>query len=58
MAVAHTILIIAYALLKTGRTDQELGGGYFDQINKDRLQRYLVNRLQTLGLTVTIQPAE
>ncbi len=39
MAVAHTILIIAYHLLKTGRTYLERGGTYLEEINKERLQR-------------------
>jgi len=57
MAVAHTMLIIAYSMLKTGRSYHELGGNYLEQINKDQLQRYFVKRLQKLGLTVTVAPA-
>lgn len=57
MAVAHTMLIIAYTMLKTGRSYRELGGNYLEQINKDQLQRYFVKRLQKLGLTVTVEPA-
>jgi hypothetical protein len=40
MPVADTMLIIGYAMLKTGRRYHELGGGYLEQINKDQLQRY------------------
>jgi transposase len=57
IAVAHSMLIIAYTMLKTNRPYQELGGTYLEQINKDQLQRYYVKRLQRLGLTVTVQPA-
>jgi len=57
MAVAHTMLIIAYTMLKTGRTYHELGGGYLERVNADQLQRYYVKRLQKLGLTVTVAPA-
>jgi transposase len=57
MAVAHTMLIIAYTMLRTGRSYHELGGNYLDQINRDQLQRYFVKRLQRLGLTVTVEPA-
>lgn len=57
MAVAHTMLIIAYTMLKTGRSYHELGGSYLERINKDQLQRYFVKRLQKLGLTVTVAPA-
>jgi transposase len=56
MAVAHTMLIIAYTMLKTGRSYHELGGNYLEQINKDQLQRYFVKRLRRLGLTVTVEP--
>jgi len=57
MAVAHTMLIIGYHMLKTGQDYHELGGNYFEQINKDQLQRYFVKRLQRLGLNVTLEPA-
>jgi transposase len=56
MAVAHTMLVIGYHMLKTGRTYHELGGDYLEQINKDQLQRYFVKRLQRLGLKVTVEP--
>jgi transposase len=56
MAVAHTMLIIAYTILKTGRSYHELGD-YLEQINRDQLRRYFVKRLQKLGLTVTVAPA-
>jgi len=57
MAVAHSMLVIAYTMLKTDRRYHELGGTYLEQINKDQLQRYYVKRLQRRGLTVTVQPA-
>ena len=57
MAVAHSMLIIDYAMLKTGQSYKELGGGYLEQINKEQLQRYFVKRLQRLGLTVSLTPA-
>ena len=56
MAVAHTMLIIGYHMLKNGRGYCELGGNYLELINKNHLQRYYVKRLQRLGLTVTIEP--
>ena len=57
MAVAHSLLIIAYTMLKTGKGYHELGGNYLEQINKDQLQRYFIKRLQRLGLKVTVEPA-
>jgi len=56
MAVAHTIFIIAYAMLKTGRTYYELGGNYFEQTNKAQFQRYFLRRLRGLGLSVVVEP--
>ena len=57
MAVGHSMLVIAYTMLKTNRAYAELGGSYLEQINKDQLQRYYVKRLQRLGLTVTVSLA-
>jgi transposase len=56
MAVAHTILIIAYQMLKNQCDYQELGGDYFDRLRGDGLKRYYVKRLQQLGLNVTAEP--
>jgi transposase len=56
MAVAHTLLVIAYTMLKNNRSYQDLGGNYLEQINKDQLQRYFPKRLRRLGLKVTIEP--
>lgn len=57
VAVAHSILVIAYHMLRNGTEYQELGGDYFDKRNKEQLQRSLVKRLETLGLNVSIEPA-
>jgi transposase len=57
MAVAHSILIIAYTMIKRTQSYQELGADYCDRINKLQLQSHLIRRLQRLGLTVTVQPA-
>jgi len=56
MAVVHTMLTIAYHILKRGEGYQELGGDHLDQINKYQLQRYFVKRLQRLGLKATLEP--
>jgi transposase len=56
LAVAHSILVIGYHLLKTGQSYQELGGNYLEQIHKDQLQRYYIKRLQRLGLQVSVEP--
>lgn len=56
IAVAHSILVIAYHMLRDGTEYRDLGGDYFDNRNKERLQRNLVKRLEGLGLKVTLAP--
>ena len=58
MAVGHTILVIAYHLLRDGTTYQELGGDYFERLEPERLTRNLVRRLEKLGHKVTLQTKE
>jgi transposase len=57
VAVAHSILKVVYHILKDGRPYQDLGGNYFDRLDPQRLTRYLVRRLERLGLKVTLEPA-
>ena len=56
VAVAHTILVIAYHLLKHKTTYQELGANYFDQQDKERISRRLTKRLEQLGYQVFLEP--
>jgi transposase len=58
IAVAHTILIIAYQMLKNRCEYQELGADYFDRLRGDGLKHYYVKRLQQLGVTVTLESAQ
>ena len=46
--------MIAYYVLRDGRSYRELGGGYFDRLNTDRLTRYHTKRLAALGYAVTL----
>jgi transposase len=55
VAVARTILQIAYHLLKRGTTYEEVGEDYFDQREVQRTKRRLVNRLEALGFTVRVE---
>jgi transposase len=57
IAVAHSILVIAYYMLRDGTEYRDLGGDYFDKRNKEKLQRNLVRRLEGLGLKVMLEPA-
>ncbi len=56
VAVAHSILVIAYHILRDGTEYRELGGDYFDKRNQEQLQRSLVKRLEGLGLKVVLEP--
>jgi len=56
IAVAHTILIIAYHVIRRGEVYRELGGDYFDRTNCEGLKRYLVRKLEKLGQKVTLEP--
>jgi len=56
VAVGHTILTVAYHLLKHETTYAELGADYFDRIEPERLTRYLVKRLESLGHRVVLKP--
>lgn len=55
VAVGHSILVIAYHLLKRGTDYQELGGNYFDQRDQEAVQRRAVQRLESLGYKVTLE---
>lgn len=56
VAVAHSLLVMAYHILKEGTTYRELGHDYFDKRDTARLQRRLIARLASLGLRVTVEP--
>jgi transposase len=58
LAVAHSILVIFYHMLKTGRDYQDLGPDYFDHLNPERKKRYLVKQFHKLGFNVTLTPRE
>jgi len=57
VAVAHTILVIAYHVLNNLLPCRELGPDHFDRLQLERIKRALVRRLQSLGYQVQIQPA-
>ncbi len=57
IAVAHSLLIVIYHVLRTGRPYSELGGNYFDQLDATRVERHHVHRLEQLGYTVTLTPS-
>jgi transposase len=54
VAVAHTILIILFHMLKNQQPYRDLGADYFDRRNA-QLKRSLIRKLERLGLQVTVQ---
>jgi len=56
VALGHTVVVIAYHLLKQGTTYHELGGDFLERLNPERLTRQLVKRLEKLGHRVKLEP--
>jgi transposase len=56
VALAHSILVTAYHMLKHKRHYMELGGDFFDVINRDQVRNRLVQRLTKLGFEVKLKP--
>jgi transposase len=56
VAVGHTILVIAYHLLKEGTNYQEHGHDHLDRRDERRMQARLVQRLEGLGYRVLLEP--
>lgn len=57
VAVAHSIIVIAYHLLTKGGAYQDLGANYFDERDKTSTVNRAVARIRRLGFEVTVTPA-
>jgi len=57
VAVARSILVIAYHILREATQYRELGADYFDRRNQEQIERRLVKRLEQLGHKVILEPA-
>jgi transposase len=56
VAVAHSILVIAYHIMQRDQPYRELGGDYFiERQQKDAYQRRLVKQLKRMGYDVTLE---
>ncbi len=61
VAIAHTLLKIAYQVLKSGKPYQDLGADFYTKRESPEQRRaYLLRQLEKLspGCTITITPAE
>ena len=56
MAVAHSIALILYKVIKTGEPFTDLGHRYFEERDQAAIARRSVRQLQRLGYQVTIEP--
>lgn len=57
VAVAHSILVILYHMLKDKKPYADLGADYFTKLDQQRLERHHIRRLEQLGYTVTLSPS-
>jgi transposase len=55
VAVAHSILIIAYHVIRKQETYHDLGSNYFDHRNSEATTKRLVRRLEQLGYAITLE---
>lgn len=57
VAVAHSILVIIYYMLKNHMPYQELGSDYFDRISSKTIANRAIKQLEQLGYKVKIEVA-
>ncbi len=57
VAVAASLLVAAYHVIRDGTEYIELGPDHLDRRNKDRLAHRFMKRLKELGYEITVKPA-
>lgn len=57
VAVAHSIVVIVYYLLKRGEYYKELGGDYFSKLDQEAIKRRALRQLESLGYKVELAKA-
>ena len=55
IAVGHSVLVAISSMLTRRQPSHEVGAQYFDEHERDHVQRRLVRRLERLGFAVTLQ---
>lgn len=58
IALAHTMLVIIYHMIKNRLPYNELGDDYFNKMDKEKLKNNMVKRLEKLGYKVDLTIAE
>ena len=56
VAVAHSLLIVIYHLLRDGTIFEDLGAAFLDERQQQTVVRHSVKRLERLGYRVTLTP--
>jgi transposase len=55
LAVAHSMIVVGFYLIKYDMQYQELGADFFDRRNREHVARRAVKRLNALGYTVKLE---
>ena len=58
VAVAHSVLVIIYHMIRNNSPYQELGADYLAKLNAAHVKRHHVKRLESLGFKVSLEPIE
>jgi transposase len=58
VAVAHTILVLIYHMIKHSLPFKELGDDHFNKMDKEKIKNTMIKRMETLGYKVLIQTVE
>jgi len=54
--VGHSILVAAWHVVRNGAAYRDLGRGYFDRLNRERLNPHHTRRLAELGVAIAVAP--
>lgn len=58
VAVAHSLLVIIYHMLRDGTTYTDLGADYFTKRNTEAAKRRSIKQLEQLGYKVILEPSD
>ena len=58
VAVAHSLLVTIYHMIRDNKPYQDLGSEHLSQLDADRVQRRAVQHLQQLGYEVPLTPKQ
>ena len=58
VAVAHSLLVVVYHVVRRHVSYQELGGNYFDERERQMVEKRAVRRLEKLGYQVQLTPIQ